>query len=385
MAMKIFESYILKNLTIGTVFVAVTLTLIVFLTQSLRFLEMILEANTSSTTLWLLTLLALPRFFEIILPLSLMTATLFLYNKMIMDSELIAIRAVGKSPFSLAKPAIALGLVITILLWINAMWVAPASLDRMQKMRLAITAEFSNMLFKEGVFNRIGSGLTVYIHKRDSKGELTGLMIYDSRDKSKPPSTIMAKRGLIIATNEGQQVIVYDGSRQEFNNKSNILQRLDFDRYTIDLPNSSPVRTRWQEPDERTITELLRPDMQNDRDKASLHEFYIEIHRRITGPLLALAFPLIAVTTLLMGELNRRGQAKKIIIAVALVILLQSLYLASYNLTKHSDAGILFMYIIPLLPVAICMFLLSKYGEVTRRKLFFLPAKAANLDNMDMA
>lgn len=66
--MKIFERYIFRNLLIGTAFVAVTLTFIIFLTQSLRFLEIILESNTSGGSLWLLTLLALPRFFEVILP-----------------------------------------------------------------------------------------------------------------------------------------------------------------------------------------------------------------------------------------------------------------------------------------------------------------------------
>ena len=45
--MKIFERYIFRNLFIGTAFVAVTLTFIIFLTQSLRFLEIILESNTS--------------------------------------------------------------------------------------------------------------------------------------------------------------------------------------------------------------------------------------------------------------------------------------------------------------------------------------------------
>ncbi len=373
--MKIFERYIFRNLFIGTAFVAVTLTFIIFLTQSLRFLEIILESNTSGGSLWLLTLLALPRFFEIILPLSLMTATLFIYNKMTLDSELVAIRAVGHSPMSLSKPALLLAGLITLVLWINALWIAPASLNRMQQMRLSLTTELSNYMFREAVFNQVGKGLTVYIHKRNSLGDLAGLMIYDTRDSKKGPSTILAKRGQIVASEDGQQVVVYDGSRQEFDLKTSILQRLDFEKYTIDVPTGTAARTRWQEPDERTINELLNPDPANERDRKSAREFIIEIHRRVTAPLLAISFVLIALNCLLLGETERRGQSRRIILAVGLIVLLQTLSMASDNMTKDALSGIPLRYLIALAPIALGVLMLSPKGEALRRK-FLIPGKA---------
>ena len=61
--MNIFDRYIFKNLLIATVFVAVTLAVVIFLTQSLRFLELVIESGASSSAFWVLTMLALPRFF----------------------------------------------------------------------------------------------------------------------------------------------------------------------------------------------------------------------------------------------------------------------------------------------------------------------------------
>lgn len=383
--MTIFERYIFRNLTIGTIFVAATLSFIVFLTQSLRFLEIILEANSSGSSLLLITALALPRFFEIVLPLALMTATLFVYNKMTLDSELIAIRAVGQSPSALARPALTLGSIITLLLWINAMWVAPASVNKMQQMRLSLTAEFSNYLFREGVFNQVGKGLTVYIHKRAKQGELSGLMIYDSRDKSKPPSTILARYGQIIAGPEGQQVVVYEGSRQEFDPKSKNLQRLEFDKYTIDLPSVSPTRTRWREPDERTLGELLSPDLNNEKDKEHVQEFMNEVHRRVTTPLLTLAFTLIALNALLLGEVDRRGQTPRIILAVILIVLLQSLSLATINLTRASSIGLPLLYLVTLGPIAFGMYLLSERSENFRRRITGRSASLARTGKISAA
>lgn len=370
MRMKIFDRYLLKNLAIATVFIAVVLILIIFLTQSLRFLEIVVNAGSSGSTFLFLTALALPRTFEIILPLSLMAATIFLYNKMTLDSELIAMRGVGHSSFDLARPAMMLGLCITVVLWSVTMWIAPASLAKMNLMREELKAEISNFFFKEGVFNQVGKGLTVYIDKKsDRAGELEGLMIHDTRDTTKLPSTVLAKRGRIVSTTEGHQVIVFDGSRQEFNPKTGIFQKLRFDRYTIDLPESQAVRRRWAEPEERTIFQLLNPDPDNARDMENMRQFSVEIHRRIISPLLALVFPLIGLMALLLGPTDRRGQTKKIVIAFLGIILIQGLFLISYNLSKNSNVGLVLMYILTLAPIATCLTFLSGRSEALRYKI----------------
>lgn len=375
--MKIFDTYIFKNLSIATLFIAVVLTFIIFLTQSLRFLELVMNAGSASSAFWVLTTLALPRFMEVILPLSLMAATLFLYNKMIIDSELIAMRGMGHSSFALAKPAIALGLIVTILLWTTTMWVTPLSLTKMLKMRGELKAEFSNILFREGVFNQVGKGLTVYIRERTEEGGMSGLMIHDSRDPTKMPSTIMAQRGSILSGENGNQVVVYSGARHEFNTRTGTLQRLNFDRYTIDLPESRSVGSKWKGPDERTITQLLQPDLTSKKDKEHLHEFKVEIHRRITGPLLALAFTLIALSALLLGPIDRRGQTNKIALAIISVIIIQGLFLSAYNLSKNTDFGVALMYILTITPIASCLYFIGGHSEKLRRQILYSAARVS--------
>ena len=374
--MKVFDSYLLKNLAIATFFIAVVLTLIIFLTQSLRFLEIVINAGSSGSAFWILTSLALPRFFEIILPLALLSATLFLYNKMTIDSELIAMRAIGHSSFALARPAIILGIIITLILWGITMWVAPKSLAQMQIMRSTIKAEMSTSLFREGVFNEFGSGLTVYIKEKNSDGSLSGLMIHDKRDESKPPSTVMAKYGVMVSDQNGQQVIVFDGARHELSSKTGILQRLAFERYTIDLPGSGEIRDRWAEPDERTIFQLMNPDLNDPRDKDKLNDFLIEIHRRVTSPLLAMAFPLIGLCMLLLGPVNRRGHTKKIAIAILIAVLLQSMYLSVYNMATKNSFGLILMYFITISPIVLCLFMLSGMSEKVRRRILYAPKEA---------
>jgi lipopolysaccharide export system permease protein len=369
--MKIFDWYIFRMLLVATAFIGLTLVLIIFLTQSLRFLELVMSSGASSASFWVLTFLALPRFFEIILPLALMAAALFTYNRMTMDSELIVVRGVGYAPFMLAKPALTMALCLTVFLWGMTMWAAPKSLSRMQEMSQLIKTQLSTYFFQEQVFNRVGNGLTVYLRERTADGELHGLLIHDSRTKAKNPSTIMAKRGVLVAEDEGYQVLVYDGSRHEYDREKKILNRLNFERYTIDLPDSGPVRKRWKEPDERTIYELLNPNPNVQRDLESKRDFTIEIHRRILSPLLSLVFTMISCTALLLGPADRRGQNMRIFLAIGSVVVIQGLYLAAFNIARQNDFGLALMYVLVFAPFVITGFMLSPLSEQFRRHFLY--------------
>lgn len=369
--MKIFDWYIFRNLAGVTLFVALTLTIVIFLTQSLRFLELVIDSGASAASFWVLTFLALPRFFEVILPLALMAATLFLYNRMTMDSELVVVRSVGYSPLSLAKPALILGVFVTVFLWGMTMYATPKALSNMNQMREVIKAQFSSFLFREGVFNQAGQGLTLYIRERGSEGELFGLMIHDNRSGVKSPSTILAKRGVIVVNDDNQQVVVYEGSRQEFDRESGVLHRLNFERYTIDLPEAAPVKLRWSEPDERTMIELFNPDLNNKRDVQNLREFRVEAHRRLIAPLLTMVYVLISCCTLLLGSVDRRGQGLRILYAIIAVVCIQGLFLSAFNIARQSNVGILLAYGLVFLPLCFSSFLLTGFSDQFRR--YFLP------------
>lgn len=364
--MPIVDRYVLKNVLIATVFVTLVLAALILLTQSLRFLELVINSGASGFSFWILTFLTLPKFLEVILPLGLMAAVLFIYNRLTMDSELVVLRALGFSPLRLARPALYLSFIMGIFLFFVMGWLAPLTNSALQKLRVEIKTEMSSLLFREGVFNQAGKGLMVYLRDRGSKGELRGLLIYDNRDPEKAPSTIIANRGVMVASDEGQQVLVYEGSRQDFDQRSKTLKRLDFDQYTIDLPAPGPVRARWQEPEERTFGRLLNPDLKDPEDRSHRKDFLLEMHKRILTPFLVPGFTLIALCALLLGPLDRRGQARRIIIAVVMVVAVQALFMGAYNLGKQSNAGLPLMYLTILMPLLAGFSLLARASSTAR-------------------
>ena len=327
---------------------------------------------------WVLSVLALPRFFEVIVPIGLMAGTTFVYNRMTVDSELIVMRATGNSPLALARPAIHLAVLTTIFLWVMTMWAGPAALTTMQKLKQEIKTQYSISFIKEGIFNDMKNGITVYMKERGENGELKGLIIHDNREELPVPVTILAQYGKIIAADEGYQVVVYDGTRQEYQKQRQTLSNLNFERYTIDLPDETQAgEERWKKPAERTFLQLLNPDMENIDDKRKLREFFVEAHRRIASPLLAPCYTIIALLTLLSGPIDRRGLTSRIMTAVTAVVVIQGLYLILFNLAKDHNAGLIGMYVLVLAPIIFGITALSEKGEELRRGLFYKSTKTA--------
>lgn len=350
--MLIFERYILRHLGLATLLVTCALAAVIFLSQSLRFLELVMASGASASAFWVLTALALPRFFEIILPLALMAATVFVYNRMTLDSEIVALRASGLSPLALARPALIAAGFMTLALWLVTAWIAPLSVSHMQSLRQIIKSQYSALLFREGVFTAAGEGVTVFVRDRSPDGILKGVVIHDARHGLKTPVTILARQGTVSVGSDADRVIVYDGSRQEYDREKRVLRKLDFERYTVVLPESAPIRPRWREADERSLFELLRPDPADVRDPQVLRQFRIEAHKRIAAPLLAPAFVVCALALLLTGPLERKGQSGRVAFCIVAVVLLEALFLSAYNLCRQTDWGLPIMYAAVLLPLA---------------------------------
>ncbi len=363
--MSLITRYLLRHLVAVTLFVCVALTMVIWLTQSLKLLELIAASDAPPALFIILVLLTLPRFLEIILPLSLVTGVLFIYHTMIMDNELIVMRACGFNHFALAKPALVLAVVFTLIGFALTSYLSPRGYAEMQQMRQHLKSEYTAFLLRDGVFNTFGRNLTVYVRQRSPEGDLLGLMIHDARDSDKPPVTITAKRGRLVTDGEAPQIIVYDGMRQQVDARNDdSLTRLYFSRYTIEIKGFADQRpARWREASERTLLELFTPDMSNRADRLAADEFTAAAHHRIVSPFNALTYTIVALACLMLGSFNRRGQARKIVTAAATVVVLQTLNLALLSAAKEHLALIPVLYAVTFLPLLAGLFLMTLRGE----------------------
>ncbi len=360
------QRYIFSQLLWWTIFVAICLTCVVWLTQSLRFVEMIVSRGASASVFLYLTLLLLPTFLSLILPIAMFTAVMFTYTKMSADSELIVLRASGLSPLGLAQPALVLAALFTLVGFALTTFFIPASYREFKELQFHLRNSYSTILLQEGVFNPIMKGVTVYVRARTSDGQLLGIIVHDNRDPKKP-MTMMAERGAIVGGKNGPRVVMANGNRQQVDSADGRLQLLYFDSYTFELSGlvESPD-TRWREPRERYLHELFFPLATAD-EIWNFQKLRMEGHHRMVSPLLGPAFVIIGLAFLLTGSFSRHGQMKRVVAAVMAVVAVESMVLAIKSLGEKSPDIAPLIYLCVLAPVVIGGYTLASDRRWLRR------------------
>jgi lipopolysaccharide export system permease protein len=358
--MRGLNRYILRQCFGVMIFVTAALSAAIWLAQSLRLIDLIVNRGLSIEVFLYLATLILPRFLDIVLPIGAFIAVLFTFNRLITESELVVMRSAGLSHLALAKPVLILAGIAFFVLMSLSVYFLPASNRAFKDLQFEIRNRFVSSLIQEGTFTTISDKLTIYIRSRDDRGEVIGLLINDSRDPQKPV-TILAERGVFVDSPTGSRIVMVNGNRQQFDPESRKLSLLTFESYTLDLDSlhDAPV-VRFREAQERFLDELFFPPA--DADGSLREGFLVEAHQRILVPLSAFSFSLIPLACLLPGQLNRRGQLKRVLLAIALAFLFELLDLGVNNLAFHSAVAIPLMYVVDLSPFVLGFGILLQGG-----------------------
>jgi lipopolysaccharide export system permease protein len=349
--------YMIRQLVWPLFFIALAMAGVIWLTQSLRFVDLILNRGLPAHTFFYLAILVLPMVMSVLLPVSLFIAVVFAYTKMTMDSEIVVLQACGMSHGDLAKPALTVTAAVVFLCYLLNLYLMPLAYREFKDLQFSIRHNYSSVLLQEGAFNTVADGVTVYVRERHNDGELFGILVHDERDPEKPV-TMMAERGALVQTPGGPRVVMITGNRQVVERIHERLSILYFDRYTVDFNTVDQAEEeRWREPRERFVHELFSPGDSPD-DLRNFAVMRAEGHQRIASPLLAVAFAMIALAALLAGEFNRRGQVRRILWATSAIIVLQLGYLGVANLAATMPLVALLLYLVPLAAVALAGYVL---------------------------
>lgn len=370
--------YLFRQLTTAFVFAAVAVAFVILFTQSFRMLSLVID---NSSTLWIffeLMALSIPTFMPLVLPLGLGVATIFVYNKLAVDSELVVMRAAGISPMRQAMPAITLASIIFITCMALTLWITPAANRALVTLQYKIRDGYAVFLSRPGNFNDITDGLTFYAHKRDTGGALEGILIHDVR-RAEAPVTIMANTGQVVTNDEQPQIVIFNGRRQELDVKTGKLSELAFDQYVLDLNAlRSASGQRLADPREQSIFDLLYPSQEMLKSRASREHLLAELNQRFASPFLTFAFSLISLAAILAGEFNRRGMGKRILIASVSIIALQACFMSVNSLiSQHIDFAFT-LYLVSLVPVLLGLSLIYKNSL---RGIFSTPLKTRTVQS----
>jgi len=357
--MRSLDRYLFRQLFTGFVLVALALVCVLWLTQSLRFVEMIVNRGLGIGMFIYFTALLLPNFLTIILPVALFGVTVFVYSRLNIDRELPVMRACGMSNLVIAKPAMILTVLVMMASYALNLYLVPKSYELFRELQWELRHSLSHLLLREGSFNDLGRNVTVYVRERTQEGQLLGILVHDESDKTRP-MTLIAERGAMVEVDGSARVIMFEGNRQVIDSHSGKLSMLYFDRYTHDIPiKRNETSERVPEPRELMVEQLLHPEKNPLIGKHDYGKHKVEGHQRLISPFLCLSYALLAVTFLTAGQFSRRGQGRRIMGSILGIVLLQVLSLGMANVAAKNLQLIPLLYIVTLLPIPISAYFLT--------------------------
>jgi len=279
------------------------------------------------------TTLSLPQIMLVVLPVAGFVATLYIFNRLIGDSEMVVLQTAGLSPLRLLRPVLVFGLVIGTVVGVLGNVLAPAARTQFIDRSLQVQEDLTGRFLREGQFLHPTDGLTVYIREITELGEFRDLFLQDRSD-IRTETTYTATQALLIRSETGPRLVMFDGLAQTLDLASGRLSTVRFEDFTYDI-GALIGDGGFRRVDLRELPTwvLLGADADlAEQLNQPLARMRFTGHERIAQALFVIFPPLIAAACLLLGGFSRFGVWPQMLLAVGLVIPLQMIWNAAETL-----------------------------------------------------
>ncbi|MFW6358492.1 MAG: LptF/LptG family permease [Chroococcales cyanobacterium] len=261
-------------------------------------------------------LLKMPEFIVYAFPMSILLATLMAYNRLSNDSELIALRSIGVSPYRLVLPAIALSFFVTGLTFLFNEYIVPTAnyqaeiiLDTALNKNVP-TFQYSNIFYpeyrsvqdpdgkKRQVLNRL-----FYAEQFNGKS-MKGLTILDRSQEG--VSQIVTAQSAMWNIRENRWDF-FNGTMYLINQNGSYRNIVRFEHQQLQLPKAPlDIAQEGRDSNQMNILQLARyiDLIQMGADEKKVQKLKVRLAQKISFPFVCLVFGLVG------AALGNRSQSK---------------------------------------------------------------------------
>jgi lipopolysaccharide export system permease protein len=354
--LQLYSRYLFtKTVATFTGIISILICLIWF-SRSISLVKYVTENGIQISQFLYLFLLILPWLLLFIVPISLFAAILITYNRMLTNNEITILKNSGLTKAQICFPIIGFSILCSIFCFLNSFYLMPYSNQQMRLLRYDFKNNYTSLAFSPQSFETLNN-LTIYARDRDKNNNLLGILLNDERSKEYSV-TITATKGNIIIKDSSALLYMEYGTVQKFNRLNNKSEILNFDDYVFNLTEDKTNNKvpSWNAK-ERFFFDLLNPEP--SANYVLLEKLRAELHERITFPLFPIILSLIALSAILHGQFNRKGNMRNILIAGFGATLFLTSTLTTYDLIASSAACIPLLYLNLALFIAVCLKFLS--------------------------
>lgn len=344
---SILFRYIFRQAAGSVVMIMTSLTGVVWIALALKQLNLVTSQGQDTWLFIKMTLLALPNLMALIAPIALLVATIHVLNRLNGDSELIVTTAGGGTVWTIARPLLALALIVSVAVSLVNHFAMPWSLKLLRTYVVQVRTDLISQVIQPGRFSAMESNLTFHIRDRDLSGTLLGLVMHDARD-AKLVSTYLAERGHIVKQDGVSFLLMENGHILRKPAKDEPVQTIVFESYAVDLDRFEAKEQLGEvKPRERYFDELVSPAPDDLLAKRQPGLLRAELHERFSSPLYPFAFVLLAVAFIGHARTTRQNRIQAIVIAFVLATGARLAGLAGTNVVTLNASAVWVVYTIP--------------------------------------
>ena len=334
--MRILDRYIVLEVIRHAFLGLIIFTFVLFVPKLVRLMELFVRHSGSGSQVAELFLCIIPNIFVFTIPMAVLIGVLLGLGRMSMDSEIIALTALGISRKRILWPVGVLAVIGAALTLLMTLWLAPLAIRTFRSIESDLITSQISFQVQPRVFDERFPHMVLYINDVSASGtRWNGVFLAEAGGESGSRITLAESAIVIAEPRLGKlELHLNGGSTHEFS-------REDAEHYSVtafgrsdwpvEVSGMAPAKEREPGNPERSLGELW-----DDRGKG-WRDARVELHQRFAFPVACLVFALIAVP--LGAQPRRGGRAAGSLLAV--------LVIASYYLLFIVGAGLARQGVVP--------------------------------------
>ena len=353
-----YSRYLQVKLIFNFIVIYFIFSSIIWLAQSLRFLEFITLKGIDFVTFISITgFLILPMSY-VCIPISMLFASIIMFSNINHNNELLILKAMGVSCFQIYKAVLPVIMIIMIVHFCLSLYLLPMSYKSFKSIQHHLKEVLISSVFEDGVFNTQNNSITVYVDKKVGNYKFNNVFIYDLQNYSKPV-TITARSGELIESPQGPGFILYNGTHQVEDKATKRITLGFFDIYSFTFKIDKNIAiSRAVDPNEMSLSQLLAT---HGKNPSVINSHRIQAFQRILWPLFNLILSAIALSGICVDIFKRESNFTKQFKVATTGVALITIFLVVNNLAVKQFN---YIFITFGLLVTICYYIVRKMRRV---------------------
>nr|WP_247676980.1 LPS export ABC transporter permease LptF [Leisingera sp. HS039] len=321
-----YDRYVLSQYLLFFGFFALILVAVFWVNRAVVLFDRLIGNGQSALVFLEFTALTLPNLIRMVLPIAAFGASVWVTNRLNSESELTVLRATGTSPWQMARPALAFGVITALMMSALTHYLLPASISQLEVRESEVSRNITAKLLSEGDFLHPADGVTFYIRQIDPDGTLNDVFLSDRRD---PATTVTytGARAFLVRDEGSAHLIMVEGMAQRLDNQTQRLSTTFFSDFSYDIS----ALARKSKNQSRNIRAIPSLELMTSTQAVTRNDGYSagaqaeELHLRFARALVCVAVALIGFSALMLGTFSRFGVWRQAFLAFVVLIFVEGL------------------------------------------------------------